>query len=74
MTGFDVIQVTTLSEELLSLIFWASALGGSGLAVLVMAKWWGRPQHGDEVAKAVSAARQKAARSAHDERATEMRD
>ena len=61
MTGFDVIH------EILSLIFWASALGGSGLAVLVMAKWWAvveRPQHGDEVAKAVSAARQKAARSA----------
>ena len=73
MTGFDVIQVTTLSEELLSLIFWASALGGSGLAVLVMAKWWG-PQHGDEVAKAVSAARRKAARSARGERATEMSD
>ena len=69
MTGFDVIH------EILSLIFWALALGGSGLAVLVMAKWWAeRPQHGDEVAKAVSAARRKAARSARGERATEMSD
>ena len=58
--------------EILSLIVWASALGGSGLAVLVMAKWWTEveehvspgPQHGDEVANAVSAARRKASRSA----------
>ena len=72
MTGFDVIQVTTLSEEILSLIVWASAFCGSGLAVLVMAKWLAvveehvtpGPQHGDGVAKAVSAARRKAARSA----------
>ena len=40
MPGFDVIQVTTLSEEILSLIVWASAFGGLGLAVLVTAKWW----------------------------------
>jgi hypothetical protein len=73
MTGFDVIQVTTLSEEILSLIVWVSALGGSGLAVLVMAKWWG-PQHGDEVAKAVSAARRKARAVGGGERATEVSD
>jgi hypothetical protein len=41
MTGFDVIQsFTTLWEEILSLIVWASAVAGSGLAVLVVGKWW----------------------------------
>ena len=41
MTSFDVIQsFTTLWEEILSLIVWASAVAGSGLAVLVVGKWW----------------------------------